>query len=162
MVLESQQVCAPSPFTHILVPADGTESSINAGRLAIRIAAGHKIPITFLYVVDQSAAEEIAGASRKSVDAVCQQLENKAHSYLDYLSRMASNRGIQAEKIIRRGVPYREISDLAREEQVDLIVIGRVGGMGTQQLARIGAVAERVIEYAPCPVLTVRYRPRRR
>jgi nucleotide-binding universal stress UspA family protein len=149
MALENE-TCAPSPFTHILVPADGTESSINAGRLAIRIAAGHKIPITFLYVVDQSAAE------------VCQQLENKAHSYLDYLSRMASNRGIRAKKVIRRGVPYREISDLAREESVDLIVIGRVGGMGTQQLARIGAVAERVIEYAPCPVLTVRYRPRRR
>ncbi len=161
MALENE-ACAPSPFTHILAPVDGSESSINAGRLAIRIAASHNIPITFLYVVDQGAAEEIAGASARSVGAVCQQLEDKAQSYLDYLSRMASNRGIRATKVIRRGVPYREISDFAREELVDLIVIGRVGGMGTQKLARIGAVAERVIEYAPCPVLTVRYRPLRR
>lgn len=158
MALENE-ACAPSPFTHILAPVDGSESSINAGRLAIRIAASHNIPITFLYVVDQGAAEEIAGASQRSVAAVCEQLERKAQSYLDYLSRMASNRGLRAEKVIRRGVPYREIADLAREERVDLIVIGRVGGRGTQQLARIGAVAQQVIEYAPCPVLTVRYRP---
>lgn len=161
MVLDDE-MGVPSPFGHILAPVDGSESSIHAGRLAIQIAASHNIPITFLYVIDQSAAEEIAGASAMSVGAVCQQWEDKAHNYLGYLSRIADRRGLRAEKVIRHGVPHREIADLAREACADLIVIGLVGEKGIQHPARIGAVAERVIEYAPCPVLTVRYRPLRR
>lgn len=149
-----------SPFTHILVPTDGSETSINAGRLAIQIAVTHKIPLTFVYVVNRSTAEEIAHATSKTTDMVCKELSDKAQRYLDYLSRLALNRGLYAEQITRNGIPYLEITELAREKDIDLIVIGRARGQGTQRLARIGSVAERVIEYAPCPVLTVRYSPK--
>jgi len=150
-----------SPFTHILVPTDGSETSINAGRLAIRIAVTCSVPITFVYVVDSAIADEIAEATSKAAETVHRELEAKGRRYLDYLSRLAQDRGLQTGQVIRHGIPHSEIANLAREQSVDLIIIGQVGRRGPRRVL-IGSVAERVIEYAPCPVLVVRHTPARR
>jgi nucleotide-binding universal stress UspA family protein len=145
-----------SPFTHILVPTDGSENSIHAGRLAIRVAAAYRARVTLVYVVTEDSAivGKIAAASSKTLEVTRRELEDKGHRYLDYLSRLAQERNVQFETAIRYGVPHNEIARLARERKADLIVIGRVGSHGLRG-ARIGSVAERVIEYAPCPVLVV-------
>ena len=150
---------AHNPFSHIIVPTDGSETSITAGKLAIEIAAVHRIKITFVYVIDSNIAEGVAGATTKTLDMACEELGQNASRYLDYLSRLASNYSLIPNQVVRIGTPYVEITELARELHADLIVIGRTSGTGTQRLARIGSVAERVIEYAHCPVLTVRHRP---
>lgn len=50
------------------------------------------------------------------------------------------------------GAPHRELVDLARRVQADLIVVGAAeAGRGA-----LGSTAERVIRKAPCPVLVVR------
>jgi len=152
---------ARSPFTHILVPTDGSETSIDAGRLAIQIAVTHGIPITFVYVVDNAIVDEIAEATSKTAKMVHQELEAKGRRYLDYLSRLARDRGLQTDQVVRHGMPHGEIANLARERNVDLIVIGQVGRRGARRI-HIGSVAERVIDYAPCPVLVVRHIPARR
>jgi nucleotide-binding universal stress UspA family protein len=149
-----------SPFTHILVPIDGSDTSMEAGKLAIQIAATHSVQITFLCVVDRIVAENIAAATARAIEETCQELEQKGRHYLDYLSRLARTRGLKASQVILRGIPHREIADLARARGVDLIVIGRVGGHGAQRV-HIGSVAERVIASAPCPVLVVRHTPPR-
>lgn len=148
-----------NPFSHIIVPTDGSETSINAGQLAIHMASLCPTKITFVYVIDDKKAEEVSRTTRKTLDEVRAEFSDTANRYLDYLARLASNRGIVTARTIRYGTPYIEITELAREVNADLIVIGRVGGLGTQRLAHIGAVAERVIEYAHCPVLTVRHNP---
>jgi nucleotide-binding universal stress UspA family protein len=150
-----------SPFTHILVPTDGSDSSINAGQLAIQIAATHRVPVTFAYVVDEIVVDGMASATPRTTKAICEELENKGQRYLDYLSRLARNRGLETDQVIRRGIPHRQIAELAREMGCDLIVVGQVGTHGPQR-AHIGSVAERVIESAPCPVLVVRHTPARR
>ena len=147
-----------SPFTHILVPTDGSDTSISAGRLAIQIAATHSVPIMFMYVVDRITAEELASATSKTTEMICQELEHKGQRYLDYLSRLAHNVGLQTDQAIRHGVPHREIAELAREQGMDLIVIGQVGRRGPHRV-HLGSVAQRVIECAPCPVLVVRHTP---
>jgi nucleotide-binding universal stress UspA family protein len=143
-----------SPFRHILVPTDGSDNSVHAGRLAIQLAALHKAQVTLVYVVDSATVDEIAGATAKTSAAINRELEIQGRRYLDYLIRLARASNVQAQQAIRQGTPYREIADLAREEKVDLIVIGRVGCRGAR-CALVGSVAERVIEYAHCPVLVV-------
>jgi nucleotide-binding universal stress UspA family protein len=86
---------------------------------------------------------------------VQEELELNGHRYLDYLSRLAAEAGVTSEKVMRHGMPYEEITDLAREQGVDLIVIGQMGSHGSRR-GLIGNVAERVIECAPCPVLVVK------
>jgi nucleotide-binding universal stress UspA family protein len=149
-----------SPFTHILVPTDGSEPSISAGSLAIRIASTHRTPITFAYVVDTITAERMASATKRSIETIYEELENKGRSYLDYLTRLAHNRGLEADQVILHGVPHTEIADLARERHIDLIVIAFAGSHGPHR-ADIGSVSRRVIETAPCPVLVARPTPNR-
>jgi nucleotide-binding universal stress UspA family protein len=141
-------------FTHILVPTDGSENSVQAGRMAVQVAAMHRSRMTLVYVVDSATVGEIAAATAKTSAAIRRELELQGRRYLDYLARLAGASKVEAEQVICEGTPYREIADLARERRVDLIVIGRVGCRGAR-CALVGSVAERVIEYAHCPVLVV-------
>jgi len=147
-----------TPFTHILVPTDGSENSNHAGRLAATMSAIHDARLTIAYVVDDTIVDEIASATRKNRESTIRELEEKGRHYIDFIARIAKRKDVRHEEVIRHGTPYREIADLAREIDVRLIVIGRVGCRGPR-CALLGSVAERVIEYAPCPVLVVNQDP---
>ena len=54
-----------------------------------------------------------------------------------------------------KGIPFVEIIKAAKDNQVDLIVMGTHGKTGLEHIL-IGSVAERVIQRSPCPVLSVR------
>lgn len=142
-------------FYHILAPINGSQSSVTAGRLAVQLTALHKAHITFVYVVDDAVVEELAAVSGRVAKRVQSELELSGQRSLDYLSRLASEANLTSNQVIRHGVPYREITNLAREQGVDLIVVGQVGSRGPRRIL-IGSVTERVIEHAPCPVLVVK------
>jgi len=144
-----------NPFRHILAPIDGSACSINAGQLAVELAAAFRAQITFVYVVDTSAVEEMARASRRPVEQVRRGMEANSQRYLRHLMHQAVGQGLEARQAIRFGIPYAEIADLAREDNADLIVMGQVGRHGPRRLM-MGSVTERVIELAPCPVLVVK------
>ena len=144
-----------SLFQNILAPTDGSQPAVQAGKLAVRLAALHKSTLTFVYVVDDSVAAELAGASGKEPKQVEGELEVSGQRSLDYLCRLASEAGLDANLVIRRGEPCDEITKLAQELSVDLIVIGQVGSRGLRRVL-IGCVTERVLEYTHCPVLVVK------
>lgn len=57
---------------------------------------------------------------------------------------------------ILHGRPFLEIIRYARDEKMDLIVIGTHGRSGLRHVL-MGSVAEKVVRKSPCPVLTVRH-----
>jgi nucleotide-binding universal stress UspA family protein len=146
---------APRPFTHILAPIDGSACSINAGRLAIELAAAFHAQITFVYVVDTATVEELARASRRPVEQMQREMEVNGQRYLRHLAQRAETYELRVTQTIRFGVPYAEISGLVQENSADLIVMGQVGRHGPLRLM-MGSVTERVIELASCPVLVVK------
>jgi len=139
-------------FTSILVPTDGSEYSVAAGRLAIELAASYNARLTFVYVLDEAIIGELAQSSQKTRQEIRRELAENGQRYLDYMGRLAQRRGIAADKVLREGTPHVEIVDEARKRSADLIVMGQVGRRGPRRIL-IGSVAERVIEYAECPVL---------
>jgi len=64
-------------------------------------------------------------------------------------------RGLEVEEIVREGYPATVIVDEAENLETDLVVIGTHGHTGLKHLL-LGSVAERVVQKAPCPVLTVK------
>lgn len=64
-------------------------------------------------------------------------------------------KGLQGEMDIVHGVPFQTIIDIARDKNVDLIVMGTHGRTGLTHVL-MGSVAEKVVRLAPCPVLTTR------
>jgi len=142
-------------FSNILVPTDGSDYSVAAIKLAIRLARVHGARLFFLYVVDKVVLTELTRFGRKSQSEVRFDLEETGRRALTYAERLASDWGIHAEAMMREGAPHSEILSTAKSLNVDLIVIGQVGVRGPRRLL-IGSVAERVIESAECPVLVAK------
>jgi len=63
--------------------------------------------------------------------------------------------GCLVESVVREGYAATAIVDEATECGADLIVIGTHGLSGFKHLL-LGSIAERVVQKAPCPVLTVK------
>lgn len=70
--------------------------------------------------------------------------------------------GVRTRAIVLTGYAAEEILKTAEAERVDLIVLGTHGRSGLSRVF-LGSVAQRVLQFARCPVLTVRSgRPARR
>jgi nucleotide-binding universal stress UspA family protein len=140
---------------HILAPVDGSGPAMEAGSFAMKLATLYGARITFVYVVDTALVDDLTPVSRRPVEQVQRDLETTGRRYLDHLARLAADAQLEVDGVIRYGVPYLEITRLAEERGVDLIVIAQVGHRGPPRIL-VGSVTERVIEYAPCPVLVVK------
>ncbi len=63
--------------------------------------------------------------------------------------------GLVIETVAREGDPAHVIAEEAEKRGADLIAMGTHGQSGLRHLL-LGSTAERVVEHAPCPVMTIR------
>ena len=66
-------------------------------------------------------------------------------------------KGLDVEEIVREGYAASVIDEEAVQGKADLIVMGSRGLSGLKHLL-VGSIAERVVQKAHCPVLTVTHR----
>ncbi len=88
--------------------------------------------------------------------------EEDKKNYRDYAIQEAEkaisstvNVGDIAERIIKIGVTYKAINEIAAERDSDLIVIGTQGVSCTEGVL-LGSIAEALIKSSPCPVMLIR------
>ena len=142
-------------FHQIIVPIDGSNSSLAAGKLALKIAKRNQSKVVFLFVIDNSVAEELSSSLDKTIEQTKDEMEANARQYLNYLARHAEESELEAVQEVRNGIPYIEIDKVIRENQAELVIMGQTSHSGTRRML-IGSVAQRVLELAPCPVMIVK------
>jgi len=108
-----------------------------------------------IYVVDKLVLNELVRFSARTESEVEAELEEQGRRYLDLARKDATKRGVAAECRTRKGDPFEEIIAEAEDLHADLIIMGHTGRRGTTRVL-IGSVTERVLDYAPCPVLVVK------
>lgn len=140
-------------YKHILVPVDGSTTSMNGLEKAIRLAKASKAKLRVLHVVDGIAfsrdhsmftatAEKFRESGRKLIREVMARVK-KQRVRAD--SRMIENlTGRAADTIVKE----------ANKWKADLIVMGTHGRRGFNRLM-LGSDAELVVRTAPAPVLLV-------
>jgi nucleotide-binding universal stress UspA family protein len=146
------------PIKRILVPTDFSEPSDEALAYARQLADAFGSSLHVLHVLEDLAAH--AWTTEVYVSALPgarEEMERQARERLDRLLSPAQRAKYLAEIALRFGSPFVEIVRYARDEQIDLIVLG-THGRGAIAHMLLGSVAERVVRKAPCPVLTVRQR----
>lgn len=147
-------------FRKILVPVDFSPCSNEAFRVALQIARAFRSEVLVLHVIDTSAIDAFNRLGLLAVpsDATRQRrrLRHQARLKTRQLLESQSTAGVQIERLVAEGAPFMEIAKLARQERIDLIVLGSYGGR-SESMDKIffGATAEKVVRTAGCAVLTV-------
>jgi len=124
---------------NILVATDGSKYSEAAVKEAINIAQACGSTLTVLCVVKPERPSGYMEEAKSIVEKVKQE---------------AAQAGIDATTEVREGEPYEEIVNVAKEKNIDLIVMGRYGRTGLKRLL-MGSVTERVIGHATCGILVI-------
>lgn len=133
----------------ILIATDGSRYSKVAAEKAIDFAKSYGGEIKAVSVVDVPS-EFYAEALNALEDMI-----KKSKEYAGEVRTRAGSMGIKVEVYVGEGEAFRVITDIAKEEKVNIIVMGSHGRTGLKRLL-MGSVAEKVIGYAPCPILVVR------
>jgi nucleotide-binding universal stress UspA family protein len=145
----------PMKLERILVPMDFSSASEQALDYAVTLAVKFEARITLIHVV-----EIIAGPMDPTYGYVPLDDGPLVAASASRLEKIASEKipaALLESTLGRSGTPYQQITDVAKELNMDLIVISTHGYTGLMHVL-MGSTAERIVRHAPCPVLTVRSR----
>jgi nucleotide-binding universal stress UspA family protein len=153
----------------ILLPIDGSVTSMKAARYGISLATRFKSDLIGLTVIDlmslpygyvliqagtRSQEEDVLEEKRREAKKWLEEVER---AILDVLKETEDTKGKFRSEILED--PFSKVEnaiiEYAENENVDLIVMG---SRGRSRLRRtlLGSVASAVLSYARCPVLIVR------
>ncbi len=137
----------------ILCPIDHSDCSKEALKYAVSFALRDEAILYLLHVIDIRTFDENLDTITKQMpdDKSIQQLREKLLECVPEEIRSDMN----IEAIVVQGIPFVEIITTAKQNSVDMLVIGSHGRTGLAHMM-LGSVSEKVVRKAPCPVLTVR------
>ena len=135
----------------ILAPTDFSEYSNAAIGYACALADKFDSQLHLLHVLEVHASSTpVFGAGL----ALSPRVRESRAAAEKALERVADGRA--AVRATAEGPTFLEILRYAKENDIDLIVMGTHGRSGLAHVM-LGSVAERIVRKAPCPVLTVRH-----
>lgn len=142
-------------LTKILCAVDFSESSRQALEFASVIAAENSASLLAAHIVPGFELDRSFGGPRGFGEKDKQEYRDHAVQEAERLMSSAAGLPDKAERVVRIGVPYKAINDIASERNIDLIVIGAQGVSETRGVL-LGSIAEALVKSSPCPVMLVR------
>jgi universal stress protein A len=144
---------SPPSLRRILVPIDFSGASRQALKYAVPLAQEFGGVVHLVHVVEPIYLSGEVTPGYVGLDTSA--LAKTAQGHLEALAGEQLPPEVAGQTLVRTGVPYDEIGAVAKELEIDLIVLTTHGRTGLAR-ALLGSTAERVVRHAPCPVLTVR------
>jgi len=142
----------------ILCPTDFSENSEHALKYALTLATLSQAELRLFHVVEPITYPQSTKLFEPVLDEVELMMKMEA-AFQTQLENQVSALKEEYPKItgkLVKGNTFLEIIQAARDESVDIIVMGTHGRTGLAHVL-IGSVAEKVVREAPCPVLTVKH-----
>ena len=141
----------------ILCPTDFSENSEYALKYALALATLTQADLQLFHVVEPITYPQSTEFFEPVLDEVELMMKMET-AFQQQLEDQVTTLKAQYPKIkgkLVTGNTFLEIIQAARDDDVDIIVMGTHGRTGLAHVL-IGSVAERVVREAPCPVLTVK------
>jgi len=139
-------------YKKIILAVDGSEVSRKALKHAVELTKQNNGMLIAIHIIPSMNLMDIEAFKPGSLRKV---LHQEGEKILSEVKELAKKEGVKVQTRIEAGVPFEKICEITRDSDGDLIVMGSHGKTGIQKLL-MGSVTERVIGYAPCPVLVVR------
>ena len=138
----------------ILAPIDFSDNSQAILDWAAHLALEHESQLLLLHAYHLPVEfQQLEGAYLPA--DFWASVRTEAETALDRSAQTLRDQGVQVGTIVCEGYAATVIVEEAERRGVDLIVIGTQGRSGLKHLL-LGSIAERVVQKAHCPVLTVR------
>jgi nucleotide-binding universal stress UspA family protein len=140
-------------LSRILVAVDGSEYADRALETALELAknVGSKV-----YVICVVQPPVLMDYSTKVTVQLEELFERQAKALLaKYASDAEQLKGIKVEPILVKGYPPKVIIEKAKENDIDMIVIGSRGLSGIKEVF-LGSVSHSVVRGSKVPVLVVK------
>jgi len=138
-------------YKHILVGVDLTVESREVSRRACALKAAFNAKLSCVHVIEPLSLA-YGGDIPMDLSTIQEQIQDTAKKHL---AEFSASLGIEDEdRHLIFGRPETEIHTLAKEIEVDLIVVGSHGRHGLALL--LGSTANGVLHGATCDVLAVR------
>jgi len=136
----------------ILVPIDFSEPSKKALKYAVAFATQFGAQLILLHVIEPTAQGFPYPALALENDQVKATMKRRLEGLGKYET---TNPRLIQKAAVTHGRAFQEVVRAARGLQVDLIIMATHGYTGIKHVL-LGSTTERVVRYAPCPVLVVR------
>ena len=142
----------------ILVPVDFSRHSRETLDFALSLRELFPATYLLLHVLPDGDLDAYASLGLESPEGVRRRMED-ASALLEGEAERCRQASpcITVDTRVTAGVPFKEICRMADAEGCRLIVIGTHGRTGLSHLL-IGSTAERVVQHATCPVLSIKPR----
>lgn len=144
----------------ILVPIDFSPNSVNALHVAAEIAAKSGAKLEMLHV-NVAAVYSVPFSEYAPVSSYMTEDEQYDESAAKGLEKLKMElvadpafANLEFSSRIEEGYLHSSIRNVAKEDDVDLVVMGTKGASGMGEFL-LGSNTEKVIRTAPCPVLAV-------
>lgn len=158
-------------FKKILCPVDLSVFSLQALKLAVKVAESSGAAMDILHVIhnpfDDIYMSEITQTNPAQIEAYAREPQRRAkilqatEAHSEVLLKQFCHETVQhlpdVRYHVRRGDPFEAILEAAEDFATELVVLATHGRTGLKRLV-IGNVAEKIVRHAPCPVLTVKPR----
>jgi nucleotide-binding universal stress UspA family protein len=150
------------PFTRLLCAVDFSEPSLEAVRFAGSLASESGARLVLMHVIEWPWHEpppprltDLPPAQAAALTEYRRSMETTATARLESIASSDVPQGTAVVVRVGHGKPYEQLLVAAREDGVDLIVIG-VHGRSALELGVFGSTTNQLVRAATCPVLTVR------
>ena len=138
-------------YKKILVPTDGSEFAKKAQKQALFLANVCGAEIIAISVTENNFISGLP--SDDEVYQLNQILKERSEENLEEFDKLNKN-DLKITHVIKEGLPAKVILEVAKEEDVALIVMGSSGKSGFDRFI-MGSVADKVVNSAKCAVLVV-------
>ncbi|HBL26109.1 MAG TPA: hypothetical protein DD490_04660 [Acidobacteria bacterium] len=151
-----ERIATPSPSPRILVGTDFSPTAAVAVDWAVRLAQrqGARLELVHAVTVPPSAPEYVSPGALPPGPIFTEEVRQAALGRLETEAFALREKGIDVEVYLGIGSPSMVICDRAEETAARAVVLGTRGLTGLRHLL-LGSTAERVVNKAPCPVLSV-------
>ena len=141
----------------ILFATDFSENSSKARQCAIDYAKAFNAEIFIIHVINSSTIgyPSLERGVPLDIRTALEAIQESVDKALELLAEKCSASVSNVHTTSRIGVPAYEIARFAKENAIELIVMGTHGWTGFKHLI-LGSTSENVVRTADCPVLTVR------
>lgn len=138
-------------FTSILLAVDGSEHAIRAAHIAAELARCHHSELRLVAAYDPVPPYLGEPNFQIILDAQLQEAEKNIVKTLEILGELPG----EVSTEVLQGPPAEAILEVAKDRQVDLIVMGS-RGLGQFVGLLLGSQSQKVVQHAECPVLIVK------